>query len=94
MKIMKNEGNYQIATNMLSYNNDNHLGYSADRYEAFDKALSETEGIISIEDAFKLLEEHTTPGEAQWSSVYNLTDKTMSVEFYGDYGNAYTYQLK
>ncbi len=93
MKIVKKEGNYQIATNMLSFNNEKHLGYSSDRYRAFEKTLSETDGIISIEDAFKLLEENTTPGEAKWSSIYNLTDKTMSVEFYGDYEKTYIYRL-
>jgi predicted choloylglycine hydrolase len=93
MKVIRKEGSYQIATNMISFNNEKHLGYSANRYEAFDKALSETEGIISVEDAFKLLEENTTPGEAKWSSIYNLTDKTMCVEFYGDYDNTYSYQL-
>ncbi len=93
MNVVEKEGNYQIATNMLSFNNDNHLGYSASRYRAFEKALSERSGIISIEDAFDLLEENTAPGEAKWSSIYNLTDKTMSVEFYGDYENTYIYQL-
>jgi predicted choloylglycine hydrolase len=93
MKVVEKEGNYQIATNMLLYNNKNHLGYSSERYKAFEKVLSETDGIISVEDALKLLIEHTVPGDAQWSSVYNLTDKTMSVKFYGDYENTYTYQL-
>jgi penicillin V acylase-like amidase (Ntn superfamily) len=93
MKVVEKEGNYQIATNMLLYNNKNHLGYSSERYKAFEKVLSETNGIISVEDALKLLIEHTVPGDAQWSSVYNLTDKTMSVKFYGDYENTYTYQL-
>lgn len=93
MKVIKKEGNYQIATNMLSFNNEKHLGYSTNRYKAFEKVLSETEGIISVEDAFELLEENTTPGEAKWSSIYNLTDKTMSVEFYGDYDNTYSYQF-
>jgi hypothetical protein len=93
MKVVEKEGNYQIATNMLLYNNENHQGYSSDRYKAFEKVLSETDGIISVEDALGLLIENTVPGEAQWSSVYNLTDKTMSVKFHGDYENTYTYQL-
>ncbi len=93
MKVVEKEGNYQIATNMLLYNNENHLGYSSERYKAFEKVLSETNGIISVEDALNLLIEQTVPGEEQWSSVYNLTDKTMAVKFYGDYENIYTYKL-
>lgn len=93
MKVIMKEGNYQIATNMLSYNNDQHQGYSSYRYNGFDKVLSERSGVISVEDALELLIKYTTPGEAKWSSVYNLTDKTLSVKFYGDYENTYTYSL-
>lgn len=93
MKVVEKEGNYQIATNMLLYNNEKHQGYSSDRFKAFEKVLYEKNGIISIEDALKLLIEQTVPGEAQWSSVYDLTDKTMTVKFYGDYENTYTYKL-
>ncbi len=93
MKVVEKEGNYQIATNMLLYNNENHLGYSSERFKEFEKVLYKKNGIISIEDALKLLIEQTVPGEAQWSSVYDLTDKTMTVKFYGDYENTYTYKL-
>lgn len=93
MKVIMKEGNYQIATNMLSYNNDKHQGYSSYRYNGFDKVLTERSGVISVEDALELLIKYTTPGEAKWSSVYNLTDKTLSVKFFGDYENTYTYRL-
>lgn len=93
MKVVEKEGNYQIATNMLLYNNEKHLGYSSGRYKAIEQVLDKKDGIISIEDALELLIERTVPGEEQWSSVYDLTDKTMSVKFFGDYENTYTYQL-
>lgn len=94
MQVVEMEGDYQLATNMLNYQNDQHRGYSSDRYRRFDKALSEKAGVISIDEAFELLEDNTTPGEAQWSCIYNLTDQTMSVEFYGDYDNTYTFRIK
>ncbi|MFT4146109.1 MAG: linear amide C-N hydrolase [Mobilitalea sp.] len=94
MKVIRKDDNYQIATNMLTFNNDKHQGYSADRYQNFDKVLSEKSGVISIEDALELLVENTVPGDEQWSSVYNLTDKTMSVKFHGDYENTYTYEIE
>ena len=93
LKVVEKEGNYQIATNMLLYNNEEHLGYSSGRFHAFEKVLKEKDGIISIEDALQLLIEQAVLGQAQWSSVYDLTDQTMSVKFYGDYENTYTYQL-
>lgn len=94
MQVVVKEGNYQVATNMLSYNNDKHVGYSSDRYKAIEAVLSEKDGIITIEEAFELLEANTTPGQAKWSSVYNLSDNTMHVEFYGDYENTYTFAIK
>ncbi len=94
MKVIRKEDNYQIATNMLTYNNEKHQGYSAERYQNFEKVLSEKSGVISIEDALELLIENTVPGDEQWSTVYNLTDKTMSVKFYGDYENTYTYEIE
>lgn len=93
MKIIRKEDNYQIATNMLTFNNEKHQGYSAERYQNFEKVLSEKSGVISIEDALELLVKNTVPGDEQWSTVYNLTDKTMSVKFYGDYENTYTYEI-
>ncbi len=93
MKVIRKGDTYQIATNMLTYNNEKHQGYSAERYQAFDKVLTEKLGVISVEDALELLVENTVPGDEQWSSVYNLTDKTMSVKFYGDYENTYTYDI-
>lgn len=93
MKVIRKGDTYQIATNMLTYNNEKHQGYSAERYQAFEKVLSEKSGVISVEDALELLVENTVPGDEQWSSVYNLTDKTMSVKFYGDYENTYTYEI-
>lgn len=93
MQVVDKTGSYQIATNMLLYNNENHIGYSADRYRKFEIALSQADGTITVDDALELLEANTTPGEAQWSVVYNLTKKTMYAEFYGDYENTYTYTI-
>jgi len=93
MKVTKKTGNYQIATNFILYDNKELVGYSSDRYMAFDRALSKTNGIISVDDALALLERNVVPGEAQWSVVYNLSKKTMAIEFYNDYNNTYYFSV-
>lgn len=94
MKLVDRKGNYQIATNFIQYENETMTGYSSDRYHSFDQELSRTNGIISIEAALDLLEDNVIPGEAQWSVVYNLTKRTMTVEFSGDsYKNTYCFDL-
>lgn len=93
MKVIENPENYQIATNFALYNNEELTGYSSERYRAFEKVLSQSNGIISEDSALELLEENIMPGEAQWSVVYNLSKKTMAIEFYGDYENTYNYAI-
>lgn len=97
LKITYKNGNYQIITNFILYGNDNPIlvGDGADdRYWKYNSALSKTNGVISTEDALKLLKENTVKGREQWSVVYNLTKATMSVTFYGDYENVYSYGIE
>lgn len=97
LKITNKNGNFQIISNFLLYGNNNPtlIGDGADsRYANYDSALTKANGTISTEAALKLLKENTVKGREQWSVVYNLTKKTMSVSFYGDYENVYTYSLK
>jgi len=97
MKIIYKKGSYQIISNFLLYDNDNPIlvgDGTDDRYWNYDSALSKTKGIISTENALALLKKNTVKGLEQWSVVYNLTQKTMSVTFYGDYENVYTYAIE
>ncbi|MDF2487321.1 MAG: choloylglycine hydrolase [Herbinix sp.] len=93
MKVIENQEEYQIATNFVLYDNENLKGYSSERYAEFEKSLSQAGGILSIEAALELLEENVVPGEAQLSVVYNLTKRTMAVEFCGDYDKTYYYDI-
>ncbi len=93
MKVLERNEDYQVATNFILYQNQKLQGYSSERYRAFDHALAQRQGIISVEDALNLLEQNIVPGEGQWSVVYNLTKKTMTVAFYGDYENIHEYGL-
>lgn len=94
MQVIHKEGDYQIVTNFRLYNNESLNGFGSDRYLGYEEVLSESEGIITTEEALKLLQENTIPGHEQWSVVYNLTQKTMSLVIYDDYESVYTYKIK
>lgn len=94
MEVIKRQKNYQICTNFILYHNPGLSGFGSDRYLKYQKVLSESDGVISTEDALTLLENNTIPGDEQWSAVYNLTKLTMTISFPEDYSKIYTYSLK
>lgn len=94
MVVNYKEGPYQIFTNFRVCNNPFNVGFGADRFKAYDKVLSQNKGIISEEEALALLKENVIPGEACWSVVFNLTQKTMKITFNGDYEHTYSYHLQ
>ncbi|TCT17157.1 linear amide C-N hydrolase (choloylglycine hydrolase family) [Natranaerovirga pectinivora] len=91
--VIPKEGDYQIISNFRIHENRSLQGFGSDRYLAYDAVLSESGGIITTEDALKLLQENTIPGDEQWSVVYNLTQKTVSLTIYDDYDTLYFYEL-
>lgn len=86
------EGDYILARN---YDTEETIPFilrtnSSDGYQTIGMA-----NLINLGwSALELLEDNTTLGEAQWSVVYNLTKKTMSIEFFGDYENTYTNNIE
>jgi len=94
MQVVRKDGNYQICSNFILYNNPSLDGFGSDRYKNYDDVLAQTKGVLSISDALKLLQKNTIPGDEQWSVVYNLTDKTISATFYGNYDKVYEYSFK
>lgn len=93
MQVTYMEGNYMVCSNFILYDNPTLAGFGKDRYLNYQNALEETDGVITIEKAFELLKENTIKGDEQWSVIYNLTKRTLSVTFYGDYDNIYTYSF-
>ncbi len=71
------------------YGNPTKTGFGKDRYENIQNTLERQGGVISEEDALELLKRNVIPGDEQWSAVYNLTKKTLSVTFSGDYENVH-----
>ena len=93
MVVTKAENKYQAVTNFTLFDNPTKTGFGKDRYDNILNVLEKQGGIISEEDALKLLKSNVIPGDEQWSAVYNLTQKTLSVTFSGDYKNIHRFKL-
>ena len=93
MVVTRAENKYQVVTNFTLFDNPSKTGFGKDRYENILNALEKQEGIISEEEALELLKSNVIPGDEQWSAVYNLTKKTLSVTFLGDDENVHRFQL-
>jgi hypothetical protein len=67
-------GNYQVVTNFILYQglNEGEGGSEFARYNTIESALTASNGVISEEDAMRLLSGSRIPGRTQWSVVYNL----------------------
>ena len=89
MVVTKREKKYLVVTNFTLYGNPTKTGFGKDRYENIQNTLERQGGVISEEDALELLKRNVIPGDEQWSAVYNLTKKTLSVTFSGDYENVH-----
>ena len=93
MVVTKAENKYHVVTNFTLYDNPTKTGFGKDRYENILNTLEKQEGFISEEDALELLKSNVIPGDEQWSAVYNLTKKTLSVTLSGNYENVYRFEL-
>ena len=93
MVVTKTDKKYLVVTNFTLYGNPTKTGFGKDRYENIQNTLKKQGGIISEEDALELLKSNVIPGDEQWSAVYNLTKKTLSVTFSGDYENVHRFKL-
>ena len=93
MVVTKAENKYQAVTNFTLFDNPTKTGFGKDRYDNILNVLEKQGGIISEEDALELLKSNVIPGDEQWSAVYNLTQKTLSVTFSGDYKNIHRFKL-
>ena len=93
MVVTKTDKKYLVVTNFTLHGNPTKTGFGKDRYENIQNTLKKQGGIISEEDALELLKSNVIPGDEQWSAVYNLTKKTLSVTFSGDYENVHRFKL-
>lgn len=94
MVVTKKEEGPLIVSNFTLYNNPMKEGFGKDRYENYQDALTECDGIISELDAMELLKDNVIPGDEQWSVVYNLSKRTMTVTFSKDYEQVYHFSFE
>ena len=83
----------QAVTNFTLYGNSPKTGFGIERYDNICKVLELRRGVISEEEALALLKENVISGDEQWSAVYNLTQKTLSVTFSGEYERIYRFGM-
>ena len=101
----QNAKGFMAATNF--YLHDVPFEYEAqgmDRYEILEKTLIEKNSVLSAEEAMELLEAvritGTDPDEkgrvysTQWSSIYNLTNPSLTLCADMNYDNAFVYEVK
>lgn len=89
MSIVKQEGNFQAATNFLLTPGDYDFGKGQDRYATLVETLTASNGVLSLSEGMDLLEAVSQPMEVkkeggkpsgtQWSIIYNNTKKTMQI---------------
>lgn len=93
MVVTRSEKKFQVVTNFALYNTTSKTGFGRDRYENMQNTLEIQRGVISEEDALELLKRNVIPGDEQWSAVYNLTQKTLSVTFSGEYEHVHRFHM-
>ncbi|TCT15428.1 linear amide C-N hydrolase (choloylglycine hydrolase family) [Natranaerovirga pectinivora] len=90
MKVIDQEKDYQIITNHQLYNNPNPRR-GCKRYSYFERTLTASNGILTVEEALELL--HSQANRQFWSVVYNLTQRTVAVTFHNDLETVYYYEI-
>ncbi len=94
MKVFRNEGPWQVATNFIVAKMNGHPQGECPRYDRITGRLTNSEGRISTPDAFDLLSD-VSQDTTQWSIVYNMTGGSLSVVMGGDYsGTVHTFRLE
>ena len=81
MIILEMVDDYMISTNFVINSTRGEPSNVCERYARYDESLSHlAKGITEIK-AMDLLKENVIKGQSQWSVVYNLTKKTMTISF-------------
>ncbi len=97
MKLLDGQN---FATNMYMSEGWDTLGVGADRLEKIRKKLKETKNVLTEKEAMDLLKavsQDLDPEEVtsntQWSAVYNLTKKTVTICVDKDFTKKYEFKL-
>ncbi|MDD5934415.1 MAG: C45 family autoproteolytic acyltransferase/hydrolase [Clostridiales bacterium] len=110
MKVIYNTKDTKyLATTNFTLSTKEQNGVGKDRYEIIQTGLGKNNGIMTEEATMQLLEDAKFDGiiasggnendpyydcSTQWSAVYNLTKKTVSICIGADYSKVYEYSLE
>lgn len=102
MKLVESKDSYQAATNFLLTPGDYDFGKGQDRYATLMNTLKEKNGVVSQEEAMKLLEsvkqdwhktEDGSMSATQWSVVYDLENLSARISMGMDFDDIYEISL-
>ncbi|MDO5861213.1 MAG: C45 family peptidase [Thermoplasmata archaeon] len=89
--------NHYLATELQNLSDVTVTESSKNRYNTIQTTLTETSGVMTVDEALGLLEtvkqDDGPSHQTKWSVVYNKTDLTMTVCILMDYDTRYTISL-
>lgn len=107
MKVLTGEDRYRYLTNFYVADEmkdrpkgKNNSTHGLDRYNTLQNTLSHANYQLSEQEAMQLLsyvsqsptEDFTS--QTQWSSLYNLSDRSLSLAILREYGKLYTFKVE
>lgn len=90
--VIKSDNPWQVATNFI-LSSKSREGVGQNRYDLAEETLEKTQGVLSEEDAMKLLSSVSQPGTL-WSVIYNLKTGEVRLALKMKYDKLYTFHLK
>lgn len=105
MNVTYAQNDYQYTTNFLLYDVDyDYLKVGVERYDILKEKIESSKGVLSEEQAMELLSEvsmsEDVPDESgayiptQWSAVYNLNEKTVTICADRNYEKSYIFSVE
>ncbi len=95
VQVIRTKESYQVASNFIAYK-DIRAGEGFDEFDRYNKVeekLKKLKGNINENDTMKILESVSIK-RTQWSAVYNLSKKTVSVSMGKNYDKQYSFDIK
>jgi hypothetical protein len=93
MQVLPNQNPWHQATNFLVSSTDNSPQNHCWRYDRINQRLASSQGRLSAQSAIDLLSQ-VSQGNTQWSVVYSLQNKQISVVMGRDYENNHVFDLR
>lgn len=92
--------NFYVSPTMVGTSDGWGSNHGKDRYETLRNTLLANKYTLKEDDAMVLLKSVSQPpteeitSQTQWSSLYNLTDKTLRLAILREYGKEYDFKVK